>query len=55
MPQLNPEFFLTQIVWLAISFTVLYLILWRVALPRVAECWRRGRTRSTTIWKRPRA
>jgi F-type H+-transporting ATPase subunit b len=37
MPQLNPEFFLTQIVWLAISFTVLYLILWRVALPRVAE------------------
>lgn len=37
MPQLNPEFFLTQIVWLAISFTVLYIILWRVALPRVAE------------------
>lgn len=36
MPQLDPEFFLTQIVWLAVSFTVLYLILWRVALPRVA-------------------
>jgi len=37
MPQLNPDFFLTQIVWLAISFFVLYIILWRVALPRVAS------------------
>lgn len=37
MPQLDPTFFLTQIVWLAISFTVLYFILWRLALPRVAE------------------
>lgn len=40
MPQLNPDSFLTQIVWLVITFAVLYLVMWRVALPRVTEVLR---------------
>ena len=37
MPQLDPSSFLTQLFWLAITITILYLVLWRVALPRLAE------------------
>jgi F-type H+-transporting ATPase subunit b len=37
MPQLNPEWYLSQIVWLAITFVVLYVILVRTALPRIVE------------------
>ncbi len=37
MPQLDPSFFLTQLFWLAITFSILYLVLWRVALPRLSE------------------
>jgi F-type H+-transporting ATPase subunit b len=37
MPQFNPEFYPSQIFWLAISFGLLYLILSRVALPRIGE------------------
>ena len=36
MPQLDPATFPTQIIWLAITFIVLFLVMWRVALPRVA-------------------
>ena len=37
MPQLVVSDFSSQLIWLVITFVVLYLILWRVALPRIAE------------------
>jgi len=37
MPQLNPDGFLPQLVWLVITFGVLYLFLARAALPKIAE------------------
>ena len=36
MPQLNPEFFISQLFWLAVFFTFLFVFLWRISLPRIA-------------------
>ena len=36
MPQLNPEFFLSQLFWLAVFFSFLLIFLWRVSLPRIS-------------------
>ena len=37
MPQFNPEFFLSQVFWLVITFSFLLIFLWRVALPRISS------------------
>lgn len=37
MPQLDPSTFGTQLFWLFIAFTVLFLIVWKVALPRITD------------------
>ena len=35
MPQLNPEFWIAQIFWLIITFATLYLIIWKIFLPKI--------------------
>jgi len=35
MPQLNPEFWTAQIFWLTIIFSSLYIVIWKVFLPKI--------------------
>ena len=37
MPQLNPEFWVSQIVWLVITFGALYVVLSKVILPKISD------------------
>ena len=37
MPQLNPEFFVSQLFWLVVTFSFLFVFLWRVSLPRISN------------------
>ena len=37
MPQLDPSGFSTQLFWLFVTFMTLFLIAWKVALPRMTE------------------
>jgi F-type H+-transporting ATPase subunit b len=36
MPQLNPEFWISQIFWLTITFGVLYVVLSKLILPKIS-------------------
>ncbi len=45
MPQLDAATFLPQLFWLAVSFGVLYLIVSRLALPRIGEVLQARRAR----------
>ena len=36
MPQLNPEFWISQIFWLTITFGILYVILSKLILPKIS-------------------
>jgi len=36
MPQLNPEFWVSQIFWLTITFGFLYIILSKIILPKIS-------------------
>ena len=37
MPQLNPEFWVSQIFWLTITFGILYLVLSKLILPKISS------------------
>mgnify|MGYP003709221351 FL=1 len=37
MPQLNPEYWVSQIFWVILIFGILYVILWRIILPKINE------------------
>ena len=37
MPQLNPEFFISQVFWLVITFSFLLIFLWKISLPRISS------------------
>ena len=37
MPQLNPEFWISQIFWLTITFGILYLVLSKFILPKISS------------------
>ena len=37
MPQLNPEFWFSQIFWLIITFGILFVILSKLILPKISE------------------
>ena len=37
MPQLTPEFWLSQAFWLVLVFVILYLIIWKTILPKISD------------------
>lgn len=37
MPQLDSSTFASQLFWLVVTFSVLFIILWKVAIPRVGD------------------
>jgi len=45
MPQLDPSSFPTQLFWLVVCFVVLYFVMWRVALPKIADVLRERQER----------
>jgi len=37
MPQLDPTSFISQVFWLVVTIVALYLIMWRVVLPKIGD------------------
>ena len=37
MPQLNPEFWISQIFWIIITFGILFIVLTKVILPKISD------------------
>ena len=37
MPQLNPEFWVSQIFWLTLTFVILYIVLSKLILPKISD------------------
>ena len=37
MPQLNPEYWTAQILWLVLIFSSLYLLIWKIFLPKITD------------------
>lgn len=37
MPQFDPSTYASQLLWLVITFGVLFLIIWKIALPRISD------------------
>ena len=37
MPQLNPEFWISQVFWLVLTFGVLYFVLSKLVLPKISD------------------
>merc|ERR1711965_619997 len=37
MPQLNPEFWISQIFWLILTFGILYVVLSKLILPKISK------------------
>ena len=37
MPQLNPEFWFSQIFWLILTFSILFIVLSKLILPKISE------------------
>ncbi len=37
MPQFDPSTFVSQVFWLVVTFAILFILMWKVALPRVSE------------------
>tara|TARA_Y100000590_G_C15374062_1_gene883708 strand:- start:197 stop:691 length:495 start_codon:yes stop_codon:yes gene_type:complete len=45
MPQLNSEFFISQLFWLILTFVFLFIFLWKISLPRIGSVLKKRENR----------
>ena len=48
MPQLNPEFWASQIFWLILIFSGLYIVIWKIFLPKITDSIENRKSRIVT-------